>query len=84
MAALLELTQQSFGSKLALEVFDGTLHTLTVNDDLEWFTLNGFARVRQGTRTVSEEGAVCNRRLHRIGQKIALKGVHLDPRSASA
>jgi hypothetical protein len=42
-------------------VFDGSLHTLTVDDDLEWLALNCFAGVRQGTRKVTELVLFCNR-----------------------
>jgi hypothetical protein len=73
VASLLELTQQTFGCKLTLEVFDCTLHTLAVNNDLEWLTLNCFARVRQGTRRVPETKVPCNRRVHQFGQKSALR-----------
>lgn len=61
MATLLELAQQALRCKLTLEVFDGSLHTLTVDDDLEWLALNCFAGVRQGTRKVTELVLFCNR-----------------------
>lgn len=61
MATLLELAQQTFCCKLTLEVFDGSLHTFAVNDNLEWLTLNCFAGVRQGTRKVTEVVLICNR-----------------------
>ncbi len=60
MATLLQLAQQAFGSKLALEVLDGTFNSLAVDDDLERFTLDCFARVAQGTGNLTKLGALCN------------------------
>ena len=71
MPTLLELAQKAFGSKLSLEVFNGTFHTFAVYDNLEWFTLNRFARVGQGTGTLTKIDGVCNGAVGEIGTKNA-------------
>ena len=67
MSALFEFAQKPLGSKLSLEVFNGTFHTFAVYDNLEWFTLNRFARVGQGTGTLTKIGGVCNGGLDQTG-----------------
>src|SRR5690606_12703242 len=79
VAALLELTQQAFGSKLALEVFDGSLHAFAVDDDLERLALDCFAGVRQGTRKVTESAPFCNRRFARCSLFLGARRTVANP-----
>ena len=56
VAAALQLAENSLRSHFALQMLDGSLNTLLANGDLEGFTLDCFARIRQGvagmTKTV--------------------------------
>lgn len=61
--ALLQLAQKSLSCKLALKVFDGSLHTLAVNDDLKGLALNCFARVTQGTGKLANLIRICKRKI---------------------
>ena len=62
MTPFLQLAQQTFSSQLALEVFDSSLNPFAVNDDLEGLALYGFARVSQGTGTLSDNVMECKSR----------------------
>jgi hypothetical protein len=62
MTPLLQLAQETFSRKLALEVLDCSLDTLAVDDDLQGLALYGFARVRQGTGTFANLCMECKSR----------------------
>jgi hypothetical protein len=82
VAALLQLPQQTFGGKLALEVFDGTLNPFAVNDDLKRLTLNGFARVVQGTGTLAKVCVICKPKERQGGLKSKVEGQKLRSRAS--
>ena len=62
MTPFLQLAQETFSRKLALEMLDCSLDPFAVNDDLEGLTLYGFARVRQGTGTFADNRMDCKSR----------------------
>jgi len=62
MTPLLQLAQETFSRKLALEMLDCSLDPFAINDDLKGLTLYGFARVRQGTGTFANNDPKCKSR----------------------